>query len=187
MSHYIDIHLRPDPEIAEHLLMAALYGRLHMRLVELKAEDIGLSFPGYRAKPARLGGVLRLVGQADALARVTAGNWLGALREHVLTKDVLPIPANAEHRRLRRIQAKSNPARLRRRQMKRHGLSEAEALARVPDSAVETLSLPYVQLRSASTGQSFRLFLELGEPQEEVKGGSFNAFGLSSVNTTPWF
>lgn len=187
MSHYIDIHLRPDPEIAEHQLMAALYGRLHVRLAELRVEDVGLSFPGYRAKPAWLGSVLRLFGPVDSLKRVTSGNWLGALRDHVQTQEVLAIPANAEHRRLRRVQAKSNPARLRRRQMKRHGLSEAEALARVPDSAAEGLTLPYVQLRSNSTGQTFRLFLELGAPQAEVKGGSFNAFGLSSVNTTPWF
>ncbi|MDC8784379.1 type I-F CRISPR-associated endoribonuclease Cas6/Csy4 [Roseateles koreensis] len=187
MAHYFDIQLRPDPEFPPHLLMAALYGRVHLRLAELKAEDVGLAFPGYQARPAQLGRVMRLVGPAQTLTQIAAGHWLGAVREHVIVHDLLEVPATAEHRRLRRVQAKSNPARLRRRQMKRHGLTEAEALARVPDSAAELLNLPFVQLRSASTGQTFRLFFELGAPQAEVKEGRFNAYGLSPVNTTPWF
>ena len=187
MAHYIDIHLRPDPELPPHLLLAALYGRVHLRLVELKATDIGISFPGYKVKPAQLGGVMRLIGPASALSQIMLGDWLRAVREYVLVHDLLEVPTGVEHRQLRRVQVKSSPARLRRRQMKRHSLSDAEARARIPDSAVELLRLPFVQLPSASTGQTFRLFLELGASQAEVSEGLFNAFGLSHINTTPWF
>jgi len=187
-DHYIDIQLKLDPELPAHLLMAALYGRLHTLLTQQKAQDIGVSFPGYQKTPAQLGSVLRLFGASAALEALADGKWLGAVREHVSLQPMQPVPSTAAQRSLRRVQAKSSPARLRRRQMRRHGLSEAEALARLPDSAAEHLKLPFVQLRSASTGQSFRLFLELGPPQQTaISEGDFNSYGLSTARTVPWF
>jgi CRISPR-associated endonuclease Csy4 len=188
-DHYIDIQLRTDPEIPPHQVMAELYGRLHLRLAAMRSTDIGVSFPGYRRSPAQLGSVLRVIGSASALSNLLGSNgaWLGAVGELVQIQAVQPVPATARYRTLRRVQAKSSPARLRRRQMKRHGLSETEALTQVPDSAAEYLTLPFIQLRSASTGQNFRLFLALGEEQEDSRSGQFNSYGLSPNNTLPWF
>lgn len=185
--HYLDIHLLPDPELPPHVLLAALFTKLHKALTELNMDEIGASFPDYEKTPARLGNCLRLIGPIAALTRLIEGPWLGALRDHVRTTAIDTVPDGVEHRKLCRIQAKSSPARLRRRQMKRHGLSESQALKQVPDDAVEYLSLPFLQLFSASTGQPFRLFLELGAPQEAVSRGAFNAYGLSSTRTIPCF
>jgi CRISPR-associated endonuclease Csy4 len=187
MSHYLDIHLRPDPELPAHLLLSALYAKLHRAFVELQTNEIGITFPAYQSSPPSLGDHLRLVGPASVLERLISSSRLGGMRDHLRWEPVALVPATAEHRRLRRVQAKSNPARLRRRQMKRHGLSEAEALARVPDTAVKLLRLPFLQVRSASTGQPFLLFLELGAPQPEASEGEFNAYGLSTCRTVPWF
>ncbi len=187
ISHYLDIHLLPDPELAPHHLTEALFTKLHLALAAMDTDAIGVSFPGYAKSPVQLGDQLRLVGPADALALLLSTSWLGAMRDHIRLSAVLPVPAGVEHRHLRRVQAKSSPARLRRRQIKRHGLSEAEALAQVPDSAAERLRLPFVQVRSASTGQTFRLFLDLGPAQPSSSEGSFNAYGLSSTRTIPWF
>jgi CRISPR-associated endonuclease Csy4 len=187
-QHYFDIQLLADPELAPHVLMAALFSKLHKALSAYGGDEIGIGFPAY-AKPlaAQLGDRLRLFGTREALAGLRATAWLGALGEHVRAGVIAPVPDHAEHRALRRVQAKSSPARLRRRQMKRHGFSEAEALERVPDHAAEFLRLPFVQLSSASTGQIFRLFLSLGEPQAVVMQGGFNAYGLSSTRTIPCF
>lgn len=187
MSYYLDIHLLPDPEFPVHVLLSALYAKLHRALVELQTDTVGITFPAYQRSPASLGAQLRLVGPASALDRLVSQASLGGMQGHVRWGVMAPVPPTAEHRLLRRVQAKSNPARLRRRQMKRHGLSEAEAMARVPDTAVELLRLPFLQVHSASTGQSFRLFLELGAPQQEVPDGRFNAYGLSTTRTVPWF
>ncbi|GAA0234702.1 hypothetical protein GCM10009125_24560 [Castellaniella daejeonensis] len=62
-----------------------------------------------------------------------------------------------------------------------------EAVHAIPDSVEEQPDLPYVQLRSASTGQRFCLFLALGDPQPEAVSGVFNTYGLSSTATLPWF
>jgi CRISPR-associated endonuclease Csy4 len=97
------------------------------------------------------------------------------------------VPADAVQRSLRRVQAKSSPERLRRRQMRRHGLTEQHARERVPDSAAELLTLPCGVRARASTGQSFPLYLRLGPAESTAQVGTFNAYGLSTSATTPWF
>lgn len=187
MSHYLDIHLRTDPEFAPHQLLAALYLKLHRALVLLGHHGLAVSFPGYSVSPLSLGSCLRLIGSPANLERLMALNWLMGMRDHVDIRVIREVPAHVEHRILRRVQAKSSPERLRRRQMRRHGLDEAQALAHVPDAVAETLNLPFVQLASASTGQTFRIYLRLGDPQTLGIPGEFNAYGLSGSATTPWF
>lgn len=186
MSHYLDILLRPDPEIARHQLMAALYSKLHLALVQLESSTLGVSFPGYTEKPASLGNRVRLCGPESDLHRLMALPWLGGLQDHIQSSVVTAVPAQVSYQRFSRVQAKSNPERLRRRQMKRHGLTEEEARARVPDSCAETLALPFVLLRSASTTQTFRLFLRCETVMAEA-GGVFNTYGLSATATVPCF
>lgn len=186
MSHYLDILLRPDPEIAPHQLMAALYAKLHLALVQLDSSTLGVSFPGYTEKPASLGNSLRVVGPEADLLRLLALPWLGGLQDHLHTSAVAAVPPQVGYRRLSRVQAKSNPERLRRRQMKRHGLSEEQARARLPDTCAETLALPFVVLRSASTAQTFRLFLRC-QTASGPASGAFNTYGLSATATVPWF
>lgn len=186
MSHYLDILLRPNPEIAPHQLLAALYAKLHLALVQLDSSTLGVSFPGYTEKPASLGNRLRVLGPEADLQQLMALPWLGGLQDHIELLAVAQVPPQVGYRRLSRVQAKSSPERLRRRQMKRHSLTEEEARARVPDSCAETLALPFLVLRSASTTQTFRLFLRC-EPASAEVGGAFNSYGLSAAATVPWF
>ena len=187
MANYLDIQLRPDPEFSAAHLLAALYAKLHRALVRLGASSIGVSFPRFDTSAHRLGDCLRLIGPADDLTRLMALDWLNGMRDHVNVGGAAPVPATALHRTLRRVQAKSNPERLRRRQMKRHGLTAAQAEQQVPDSVGERLDLPFIQVTSASTGETFRLFLRLGPPQSKLAAGGFNSYGLSTAATIPCF
>ena len=72
-------------------------------------------------------------------------------------------------------------------QMKRKGLTEAQALEKVPDSARETLALPYLDEHSSSTDQRYRLFVRHGAMQAVPIGGIFSAYGFSPQTTVPWF
>ena len=130
---------------------------------------------------------MRLLGSQQALQALTATGWLSGMHDHVKASGLARVPTDAAHRVLRRVQAKSSPERLRRRLIKRHGLDETQARERIPDSATETLHLPFVQLRSSSTGQTFRLFLSLGAEQPAPVSGKFNTHGLSQTATIPWF
>ncbi|MCA6215898.1 type I-F CRISPR-associated endoribonuclease Cas6/Csy4 [Ideonella sp. B7] len=187
MHHYIDIHLRPDPEFAPHQLMAALFAKLHRWLALTQSQHIAVSFPGYGESPATLGSTLRMMGPTTELTRLMEHDWLQGMHDHVDVRPLAPVPAQALQRTLRRVQAKSSPERLRRRQMRRHHLTPEQAQERVPDSCAETLRLPFLTLASASTGQRFKLFLRLGPPCDATQAGNFNSYGLSSTATIPWF
>lgn len=187
MCHYIDIHLRPDPEFVQHQLMAALFAKLHRLLAQMQSQRIAVSFPGYRESPATLGATLRLIGPASELTQLMERNWLQGMRDHTDVQPMETVPLEAAHRTLRRVQAKSNPERLRRRQMRRHNLTAEQALERVPDHCAENLKLPFLTITSASTGQRFRLFLRVGAPCSTAHAGDFNSYGLSSTATIPWF
>ena len=187
VSHYLDITLRPDPEIGPAHLLNALYAKLHRALAHMGTGDVGVSFPQLAPQGQHLGQVLRLHGSPEALQSLQALPWLQGMSDHVQVGEVAPVPLHAQHRSVNRVQAKSSPERLRRRQIKRKGLTEAQALAQVPDSARETLALPYLDVHSSSTDQRFRLFVRHGAMQAVPIGGIFSAYGFSPQTTVPWF
>ena len=196
LGYYIELRLRPDPEVAPTHLLAALYTRVHRALAAQGSTNIAVTFPDYSAERHALGERLRLHGSEADLQPWATGQWMGSMRDHISAAPLAPVPAGARHRTLRRVQVKSSPERLRRRlmkhlQVKDVQLSEeqacAQARARIPDGAARTTNLPYVQLASTSTAQQFKLFLALGEEQNNVQTGEFNAYGLSTTATVPWF
>ncbi len=187
MDNYVDIDVQPDPEFPAHQLIEALYAKLHRALVAHNSTRIGVSFPGFGLKGPHLGTRLRLHGELAALSALLASDWLAGMRDHVTLTQPNRVPATATHCVVRRVQVKSSPERLRRRLMRRHNLDAQESLQRIPDEAARLVDLPFVQLRSASTGQSFRLFIEHGPVQANPIPGDFNAYGLSQQATIPWF
>lgn len=188
MDHYVDIVVRPDPEVAQHQLMDALFTRLHLALVAQRRGDIGVSFPGHDERRPHLGGHMRLHGAATELSRFLDSPWLKGVGEHVALSDVVPVPSGARHRQVQRVQAKSSVERLRRRAMRRHGLTQEEAAERIPDAAERRLSLPFVTIGSRSTGQpSFRLFISHGPLLQQPTVGGYNSYGLSQGGSVPWF
>jgi CRISPR-associated endonuclease Csy4 len=189
-THYIDITLLPDPEFSHAHLLGALVAKLHRVLVQGQNTDIGVSYPQHTSQPlARrtLGVVLRLHGTPEALQRLMAQDWLKGMRDHTQVAALRPVPADAPHRTVRRRQFKTNADRLRRRRMRRKGETAEQAAAAIPDSVERTPDLPYVQLRSASTGQPFCLFIEQKEGQGAAGQGGFNTYGLSLGASVPWF
>jgi CRISPR-associated endonuclease Csy4 len=186
MDHYVDIRLRPDPEFPVHQLMDALFAKLHRLLAQLGSNDIGVSFPEAGNAKVGLGRRLRLHGTQHSLQRAMDTPWLSGMRDHAEISSVSPVPTDAKHCCVRRVQAKSSPERLRRRQMKRKGWTEERARAAIPDSATEQLNLPYLTVRSTSTGQAFRLFVRQ-EPVNSPTAGSFNAYGFSGAASIAWF
>ena len=186
MDHYVDIDVRPDPEFAAHQLMSALYAKLHRALAAQARTRIGVSFPGVDSQAPHLGTRLSLHGDLAALSALLQSDWLAGMRDHVMLTPPMPVPPAAQNRIVKRVQVKSSPERLRRRLMRRHGFDEQEARQRIPDESARLAHLPFVQLRSTSTGQTFRLFIDHG-PIQSALPGDFTAYGLSQGATIPWF
>ena len=188
MDHYIEISLMPSPEFPAHILMSALYSRLHGTLANAGRNDVGVSFPQMGISGVGgLGAIMRLHGLATTLVPWATPGWLSGLKDHCEHTSVLPIPDGSGFRTVSRVQAKSNVERLRRRQMRRHGLTEVEAREHVPESAEKTLSDPFVRITSSSTGQTFLLFVRHGPIRASPVYGAFTTYGLSRDATIPWF
>lgn len=186
-THYVEIILLPDPEFSHAHLLGALVGKLHRALARLQANDIGISFPGYSLRPRTLGTVLRLHGDEPALLRLVHTPWLQGMRDHVRLSELAPAPPEALHCLVQRRQFKTNVDRLRRRRARRKGETLEQSAAAIPDAVERRPDLPYVQLRSASTGQPFSLFIALDKASTPTVSGGFNTYGLSQGATVPVF
>lgn len=186
MDHYLDITLLPDPEFSAPILMGALYSKFHRALVTLGADNIGISFPQYQLKPKTLGIVLRVHGSKEALAQLQTTEWLKGMRDYTKVTAIQPVPSYAIHQLVSRRQYKTNAERLRRRRMKRKGESYEQALLAIPDSVERKPDMPFLTLRSSSTGQTFCFFIEQAVQEKSVIG-PFTCYGLSQEATVPMF
>lgn len=186
MDHFIDARLLPDPEFTAPLLMSALYNKLHRALASLQVENVGVSFPEYQLLPRTLGGILRVHGTQAALSDLMAAGWLNGMSDHIDPASIQAAPQPGEYLLVQRKQYKTNVDRLRRRRMRRKGDSWDQASTAIPDTAVQTPRLPFVNLRSQSTGQTFAVFIEQ-TTRSQPTPGTFSNYGLSRSATVPKF
>lgn len=184
MDHYLDIRLLPEePEVSENFVMNALFAKLHLRLVQLDATTIGVSFPLHSK---RLGPLVRLHGTESELTQLMAADWLQGLKGYSACSDITAVPGVTHYRTVRRVQAKSAHNK-RQRSIRKGWLSESEAQKRIPDLQQRELKQPFVQLKSRSSGQLMRVYIEHGPLQPAPVVGTFNTYGLSATATIPWF
>jgi len=186
-THYLDIAVIPDPEISVPQLMGALYEKLHLALAQGQINNIGASFPGYSTIPKTLGHLLRLHSTETALQNLQATDWLKGMRDHVRITSITEVPHHALHRVVRRKQFKTNVDRLRRRRIRKTGETEQYVKEKIPKSVEQIPTLPYIQMRSRSTGQSFYLYIAMESTQSQPISGTFTSYGLSTHATIPWF
>lgn len=184
MDHYLEIRVLPDPEFSEEMLMAALMAKLHRALGQRGQGDIGISFPAYGLKP---GPVLRVHGHHQALSDLEALSWRKGLSDYCLSSGIQPVPAVNQWRCVSRVQVKSSAHRLMRRSVKKEWLTEEEAQQRLLTMQETRSDLPWLNLRSLSTGQTFKLFICHGELLSSPVAGTFTTYGLSATATVPWF
>jgi CRISPR-associated endonuclease Csy4 len=187
MNTYVDIQLLPDPDFSSVTLMNALFNRVHQALATHRECNIGISFPDWKQNALTVGERLRLHGNCGDLEKIIERGWMAGMRDHVAVGMIAEVPPHPGYRVVRRVQAKSNPERERRRLMLRKHINDEAARQIIPDSTAKRLSLPCFVLTSRSTGQQFRLFIEHLPLQGYPVEGRFGTYGLSPTATVPWF
>jgi CRISPR-associated endonuclease Csy4 len=195
LTHFVDFLVLPDPEFELTHLMSALFAKLHRALFDREQQqgicDLGVSFPEHEQARIKLGPLLRLHGTETALTAFISTPWLEGMRDHLrMPLAVQLVPSSCKtYVVVRRVQANSNPERLRRRLLKRNPEMKPEtARSQIPDSAAEHLRLPFVQIRSRSTGQAYRLFVQHAPANGAAVLGHFTSYGMSQAGSTvPWF
>lgn len=184
MDHYVETRLLPDPEFHETLLMDALFAKVHLAIASEGHGEVGISFPQTQKT---LGDTMRLHGSQAALHRMMNLNWLKGLTDHTNASIILPVPESCQYRVVKRVQAKSSVERLYRRSIKKGWITAEEAEEKVQNHKDQLLNAPFVQIKSHSSGQRFRLFINHGEIMGSPQEGAFSAYGLSNNATVPWF
>ena len=184
MDHYLEIRVLPDPEFSSEMLMAALFAKLHRVLGARGQGDIGVSFPDVNVMP---GARLRLHGSAQALQALEASTWRKGLTDYCQCSPVTPVPEIKGWRVVSRVQVKSNSQRLLRRSVKKGWLTEEQAIERLATQAEQRTDLPFLNMKSLSSQQLFKLFIRHGDLLKEPVKGEFSSYGLSATATIPWF
>ncbi|MCT2387890.1 type I-F CRISPR-associated endoribonuclease Cas6/Csy4 [Erwinia pyrifoliae] len=184
MDHYQDIRVRVDEENGEAVLLAQVFMHLHQVLMRAANGRIGISFPNVKRT---LGDRIRLHGTLDDLSSLQQSGWNKCLTDYIACSAIDPIPPGAAWRTVRRVQVKSSAERLRRRSVNKGWLSEAEAAERISVLNEQRSNLPFLQIKSGSNGQAWRLFIEHGPLVSAPSDGGFSSYGLSATTTVPWF
>ncbi len=184
MDYFLDIRVLPDPEFGEEMLMAALFAKLHRALGSRGKGDIGVSFPEFSSKP---GPLLRLHGDESALCALEETLWRKGLNDYCQRGAVMPVPEIKGWRCVSRVQVKSSPERLMRRSVRKGWLTQDEADTRLLTMRRQSITHPWLNMKSLSNGQGFPLFICHGELLTQRVTGTFSSYGLSHVATIPWF
>ncbi|MDO6592339.1 type I-F CRISPR-associated endoribonuclease Cas6/Csy4 [Neptuniibacter sp. 1_MG-2023] len=183
MDSYIEISLKPDAEMPLNWLLNAIYTKLHKALVDARSRDLGVSFP--KAK-VTLGNVLRLHGKATALERFSSLDWLGGMAGYCTFSPIQPVPDTAQYRTVRRKQSTMTQSKLNR-LIKRGSISQEQVKEYRAIIFTKGLDNPYIELKSATNGHSYRRYIEFGPLLDHPVEGDFDKFGLSKTATIPWF
>lgn len=183
MNAFFDIQILENQEIPTSTILNQVFETFHKNLVRVGIGDIAVSFPKYGD---RLGSVLRVHATQDRLQALMNLHWLDQYADYVMVSEIKSIPADCKYRTFFRVQKKS-PQNIRKRAIKRGIMTESEARRLIPDSAQDFLSLPFISLTSASTGQRLCLYIATGDVQMLSQGGIFSSYGLSKTATVPWF
>lgn len=194
MRFYLEITLLPNPEVGINFLWSKIFQQIHLGLVEMQDEQgsvpIGLSFPEYVTdeKQSLLGGKLRLLAKDEAtLSQFNVTKWLSRLSDYVHCTSIRAVPEKITGYAIyQREQPKTNKERLARRYAKRHNVDYDAAIRRYSEMAHQTISTPFIRLKSLSGGNEFCLWIKKTVVSESSES-AFSSYGLSAVSTVPDF
>ena len=199
MKYYQEITLIDQAEISSYFIWSKLYAQLHIALAESKDSNektnIGVSFPQYifeekledKKAKINMGKKLRLFTQDEAdLKKLDLKKWLDRLTDYVHITSIREVPENINSYAIyKRKQVKTNATRLARHRVKRGDIGFDEALARY-SNVVTTTDLPFAQMKSLTSDQVFKLFIEK-KNAEQSETQVFSTYGLSSESSVPEF
>lgn len=188
MNYYQEITLLPSPEISQYFLWQKIFQPLHMLMVETKSKSqehwVSVSFPKYTSKG--LGDKLRIFAiNEQALDAFGLKNALRKFEDYVHITGIRSVPDSVVGQTVfKRHHSKQKNLSYARRYAKYRNMDIEEAFEHLNQKPKK--SLPFINLKSLSTGQNMRIFIEqIEEPLKTSQEWKFNAYGLN--NPVPHF
>lgn len=195
MNFYQEIELIEQSEVSLGLVWSKLYFQLHLALADLKnktgAQTIGVSFPDYNDPQFPLGRRLRLFANTEKqLSDLAISDWLDRLTDYLRIKEIHSVPSKRVkgYMIFSRKEMKGNPETIARRRVRKDPrITYEEALRRAKLRQRELSRLPYINLSSLTSGQKFKLFIDMRENVEDNSDLEFSSYGLSNSSSVPIF
>ena len=165
MNYYQDITLIPDGEVSLSFLWTKVFTQLHLALAEEQQREglvkTALAFPAYQDKG--LGNKIRiLASSAEQLERLHLKQRLERLSDYVHLTTIRKIVERriTGYSIYSRYQPDESVERKARRYGRRHeGVSYEDARGLL-GRRKETYDLPFIQMKSLSTAQTFSLYIK---------------------------
>ena len=192
LAYYQDIRMFPDAEVGSREIGEKLFFILHLEFVKNKDSQglskYALSFPEYSKHTKTLGRYFRVMAyDRNSLNELNLKTLCERMSGYVECSDIEEIPETNRFLCFERVQGKTNSKRLMRRMIKRKGVSSEEAKEAYKGFIPADMSkYPYVSVRSISTGQNFKLYINCIVITNKGNGG-FNMYGLSNGGNVPDF
>lgn len=192
MNYYQEIQLLPNGEVSLAFLWTKMFTQLHLALAAEKNRGgigkVAVAFPDYQDKV--LGNRIRVLSlERETLEILDLKQALVRLQDdYVKLTEIRKISDQSitGYSIYSRYQPDESVERKARRYVRRHdGVSYEDALCLL-SRRKETYGLPFIQMKSLSTAQSFSLFIKKTPCQIE-QSGTFSTYGLSDRASVPEF
>ena len=191
LTHFQEITIIPEPEIAPYFIWSKLFNQLHIALADIKNEhgidNIGVSFPDYyydskKEQSSKLGLKLRVFAPSQKeLETLNLTKWLERLTDYVHIKGIKEVPIDKATGYVSVHRYRFKPADLQADSLaNKLGVSYEDAMATVNKRAPEK-AVPYIQMRSQTNQSNYRLRV-LQLPCDAPKAGSFNTYGMNGMS-----
>lgn len=193
MSFFAEIDLCQVIDISPYYIWSRIFFDLHNIFVGMQDTEgniqIGISMPEYDKYHVKLGNKLRLHSKLSSkLEIIDLPTVLKKYMEYISLSPIRQVPKNIKGYAIyKRIQKKGNYLKLARRKAKRTSMSVEEAISCYDKYRETQLKMPYIKIKSSSTGQDFSLFINKILIDQANSLWTFNTYGLSDGSTVPEF
>ncbi len=187
LTHYFDVTAIPQEELILPEVMAIIFSALHTIIPRFKGE-IGVGFPRYFLRQAKFGPVLRVFGRKEALEQIIKDLRATEAGEYGVIGKIAEVPAIVEgYAHFKRVRKKGmSDLRRAKRRMEARGEWSEEVGLQLAAQYATSLKLPFLVLKSQSTGKRFSLWVERTLASNSGEG-AFDAYGLSRTRAVPIF
>ena len=197
MRYYQELTLLPSFDIPLSFIWSKAYQQIHLGLVEMQDENgvvpYGVSFPQYQYNNGKsaIGEKLRIFARSEEeLMALGIKRWLDRMVDYVHVTGVREVPGKVEgYAVYQRMRQENNAEQKARRYLMRHQNQEITyeaAVSMFSQKKRQICDLPYIQQKSLTNHNPFRLYIEKKLYKGPVYDG-FGTYGLSDTSTVPEF
>lgn len=196
MKYYQELTLISSAEVPSYFIWSKIYQQLHLGFVERQNSQgvvpFGISFPQYRyeSQKSEIGEKMRIfASNEDELNKLGVRKILQRFNDYIHVTSIRDVPEKKSGYAVYcRVHKESSPEQKARRFIKRHkdGAMEYEQAVKLFSKQRYKCNLPYIQLKSLTNQNAFRLFIKKSHCEKNVYNG-FGTYGLSNTSTVPEF